>query len=173
MAKITLQDLASGHPSTSMIILETYIHKAKDGLTFIVGDNTKNCHLNVKKNPALGTKLTPGSFVRIINPEYDMEGDVVIAHEKTRIFACNKVHYLPLDEKDYEATDASYATLADISLLPIGSNVPTLVAKVVFASPAKKGGYSGSSMIAKVKCNVGHGVTNEHTSSHALLIAGC
>ena len=151
MAPISLQNFSSGEPATSVVIIEIYVHKAIDGLTFIVGDSTKNTRLTVKKNPALGSKLIPGSFVRVINPYHDAENDLVMAHEKTKVFTCKKVDYLPLDDKDDSSTDGTYATLTDISQLPVGTNIPSLIGKVIFASPAKKGGYSGSSMIAKVK----------------------
>ena len=148
MAQTSLHHLTSGQATTSVAVIEVFIHKEIDALTFMVGDSTKNASLTVKKNPSLRSKLETGSFVRIINPDYDTENQILIAHDKTKIFPGKEVAYLPLTKDDELAVGATSVTLTDISSLPIGANVPSLVAKVILALPPKN-----NSMLIKVRFN--------------------
>ena len=153
MKPLSLEQFCTGKFKTKLPIIEIFIHKALDEQTFVISDATKTCHLTIKKNPALGKNIKTRGFVRCINAKCDDGGNMVILQQDTRVFPCHPVAYKELDQDEEELGESAFATFDDICKQKNGTNVTTLVAKILFQSPTKKSGYSGSSRVAKVTFN--------------------
>ena len=139
MVVLTLRDLFAGNVKNNLMIIEIYVHKKLDPVTFIVGDSTRTGQLSIKKNPILRNKIKPGASVRCVRPR--LESNLILLTHNTIVFQSKTIQAQPItDEKD-EINDASFTSFADLDQFGAGSNVPSLVAKIVFMPYPKKAKY--------------------------------
>ncbi len=140
MAVLTLRELFDGNVKKNLVIIEVYVHKMIDRLTFIVGDSTGTAQLSTKKNPRLTDQIRAGASKRIIKPE--LESNLIVLTEDTKLFECNTIQAQPMTEAEQELNDASFTSFDDLDQFVAGANIPSLVGKVLFMSPSKKAKYS-------------------------------
>ena len=129
MAVLTLRELFDGNVKKNLVIIEVYVHKMIDRLTFIVGDSTGTAQLSTKKNPRLADQIRAGASKRIIKPE--LESNLIVLTEDTKLFECNTIQAQPMTEAEQELNDASFTSFDDLDQFVAGANIPSLVGKVL------------------------------------------
>ena len=145
MAPISLEAFLSGQVF-KMPILEVFVHKIIDDTTYLIADNTRVARMTVKQNPKLGKNISCNISVRIVNAI--VEDEIVVLTPSTHILQCKPVqHKSPTMEEE----STPEATFDEIGHQPIGSNIPSVAAKVTFLSPKKKAKFSGQSRVAGVR----------------------
>lgn len=145
MAPVSLEAFLSGK-IFKMPILEVFIHKMINDTTYLIADNTRVARLTTRHNPKLGKNLSSNISVRIVNAT--VEDEMVVLQSFSHVLQCKPVEHKSPTEEEGSTTEA---TFDEIGQQPVGSNVPTVAAKVTFLSPKKKVKYSGQSRVAGVR----------------------
>ena len=149
---LTISDFKAKR-KVNLAILQAFVHKRLDEVTFIIGDGTGQARLSVKNNPAFGKDVEKGHFIKLLGPTFD-----VTTEEFTPVrpaLQCAPISYLSL-EGDEEEPLGSFDGIGD---LPTPSTMPSIVSKVIFLSPTKSTrGGSGSCRTAALKDHRGNRV---------------
>lgn len=150
---LTIEDFKAKRKA-KLAILQAFVHKKLDDVTFLIGDGTGQARMSVANNLAFGKDIEKGLYVKLLAPAFDVtKGEFSLQRAPMQ---SAPIPYLPLEDDGPAEQLGSFEGIGD---LPNPSTMPSVVSKVIFLSPTKSTrGGSGSCRTAALKDHMGNRV---------------